>query len=87
MQNGVSPNDPLVTLAIEGEFAMLETIILEDAQAHLAEIIAALSPEEDLFITQNGRPVAKLVGGKTHRPSPAKARQRSGQAHNSCGRR
>lgn len=40
---------------------MQGTISLEEAQAHLAEIIAALSPGEELFITQDERLIAKLV--------------------------
>ena len=40
---------------------MQETITLEEAQAHLAEIIAALTPGKELFITKDERPVAKLV--------------------------
>lgn len=41
---------------------MQETITLEDLQARLAEVIAALIPGEELFIMQDERPVAKLVG-------------------------
>ncbi len=41
---------------------MQETITIEDAQSHLAEIVAALAPGKEVFIIQNERPVAKLVG-------------------------
>jgi antitoxin (DNA-binding transcriptional repressor) of toxin-antitoxin stability system len=37
------------------------TVSLEEAQAHLAELIAGLQPSEELTIAQNGEPVAKLV--------------------------
>jgi prevent-host-death family protein len=40
---------------------MPETITLEEAQAHLADLIARLTPGEELLITQNEQPVAKLV--------------------------
>ena len=48
---------------------MLETVTLQEAQTHLADLIAKLSPGTELVITQNDRPVAKLVG------PPAAARQ------------
>lgn len=51
---------------------MQETITLEDAQIHLAEIIAALSPDRELLITQNERPVAKLIGQKSTAKLPRK---------------
>lgn len=48
---------------------MLETVTLQEAQTHLADLIAQLGPGAELVITENERPVAKLVG-----PPPA-ARQ------------
>ncbi len=41
---------------------MLETITLEDAQARLSELIARLVPGREVLITQNDRPVARLIG-------------------------
>jgi len=41
---------------------MSATISIEEAQAHLAELIARLVPGEELVITQGDRPVAKLIG-------------------------
>jgi prevent-host-death family protein len=41
---------------------MLETITLEDAQSRLAELIARLIPGGEVLITQNDRPVARLIG-------------------------
>lgn len=40
---------------------MFETVTLQEAQTHLADLIAKLSPGTELVITQNDRPVAKLV--------------------------
>jgi antitoxin (DNA-binding transcriptional repressor) of toxin-antitoxin stability system len=41
---------------------MSATITLEEAQAHLRELIGKLAPGEELVITDNQRPVARLVG-------------------------
>ena len=41
---------------------MAETITLEEAQAHLAELITRLVPGQEVLITQNQRPVARLIG-------------------------
>lgn len=52
---------------------MAQRITVEEAQAHLKELIEKLSPGEELLITENQRPVAKLVGEKTkpvQRPGP-----------------
>ena len=40
---------------------MPATVTLEEAQAKLRELIAQLSPGEELTITENQQPVAKLV--------------------------
>ncbi len=34
---------------------------LDDAQAHLREIVAGLQPGEEVVLTDNGQPLAKLV--------------------------
>jgi prevent-host-death family protein len=41
---------------------MSATITVEEAQAKLAELIARLTLGEEIVITQNQEPVAKLVG-------------------------
>lgn len=49
------------------------TITVEEAQANLKEIIHQLSPGEELVITENQQPVAKLVSeqpSKAKRPRP-----------------
>ena len=41
---------------------MSATITVEEAQAHLKELIGNLAPGEELVITEDQRPVAKMVG-------------------------
>ena len=41
-------------------------ITLEEAQAQLAELIAQLSPGEEVVITNNTQPVARLLPIKSH---------------------
>ncbi len=41
---------------------MSTTITVEEAQARLKELIHRLAPGEEVVITENQRPVAKLVG-------------------------
>ena len=43
---------------------MSATITVEEAQAHLKELIGKLAPGEELVITDNERPVAKLVAAR-----------------------
>jgi antitoxin (DNA-binding transcriptional repressor) of toxin-antitoxin stability system len=52
----------------------VSTITLQEAQARLPELIEQLGPGEELFITQNDRPVAKLVG----EPKPSRPPRRLG---------
>jgi prevent-host-death family protein len=50
----------------------MQTIPLEEAQGHLAEIIEKLVPGEEVELTDNGEPLARLV--KSGRSSwPCKA--------------
>lgn len=50
----------------------MTTLKLDDAQARLREILAGLQPGEEVVLTDNGQPLAKLV--KTTRTSwPCKA--------------
>jgi prevent-host-death family protein len=44
---------------------MSATVTVEEAQAHLGELIAKLIPGEEVIITQGAQPVAKLVGQRT----------------------
>jgi len=45
---------------------MAATITLEEAQARLSELIGRLTPGEEIVITQNRKPVAKLIGEYPH---------------------
>ena len=48
---------------------MSADVSIEEAQAHLAELIASLRPGEELIITKDDQPVARLVA------QPGAARQ------------
>ena len=43
---------------------MSTTITVEEAQAKLPELISMLAPGQEVFITLNHQPVAKLVGAR-----------------------
>lgn len=49
---------------------MSATITIEEAQAHLAELVSQLTLGEGVVITENDQPVAKLTGQHTpaHQP-------------------
>lgn len=40
----------------------MTTVTLEEAQSKLSELIHELSPGEELVITENEQPVARIVG-------------------------
>jgi len=40
---------------------MSSTVTIEEAQANLADLIARLGPGDEVVITQNAKPVAKIV--------------------------
>lgn len=40
----------------------MPTITLEETQAHLPELIERLQPGEELVITSNQKPIARLTG-------------------------
>jgi prevent-host-death family protein len=49
----------------------MQTMPIEQAQGHLAEIVERLSPGEEIVLTRNNLPVARLVGEKKPpRPGP-----------------
>ena len=50
---------------------MSATITVEEAQASLKELIHNLTPGEEVVITENQHPVAKLVGEQAKPPRPA----------------
>jgi antitoxin (DNA-binding transcriptional repressor) of toxin-antitoxin stability system len=50
---------------------MSAPITVEEAQTKLPELIRMLAPGEEIIITQDQRPVARLVG---ERPTPSRPR-------------
>ena len=50
---------------------MSEIITVEEAQASLKELIHKLAPGEELVITENQQPMAKLVAKQAKPPRPA----------------
>jgi prevent-host-death family protein len=57
----------------------MSTMTIEEAQAKLSELIDKLTPGEEVIITRNEQPVAKLVGQqqpirKPRRPGSAKGK-------------
>ena len=40
----------------------MTTVSIEEAQATLSELIHRLTPDEEVVITENDQPVARLVG-------------------------
>lgn len=51
---------------------MATLITLQEVQAKLKQLIDNLAPGEEIVITENQRPVARLVGERTARlPRPA----------------
>ena len=48
---------------------MSATITLQEAQSKLKELIDSLAPGEDIVITENQQPVARLVGERRVRPA------------------
>lgn len=52
----------------------MQTIPVEQAEGHLTEIIAKLSPGEEIVLTRNDRPVARLVAEAGEKPRPLPGR-------------
>jgi antitoxin (DNA-binding transcriptional repressor) of toxin-antitoxin stability system len=52
----------------------MQTMPVEQVGGHLAEIIEKLSPGEELVLTRNDKPVAKLVGAAGELPRPVPGR-------------
>jgi prevent-host-death family protein len=49
---------------------MPATITVEEAQANLTELIGRLASGEEIMITQNQQPVAKLIGQRPSAQNP-----------------
>jgi prevent-host-death family protein len=58
----------------EKEAFTMDNITIEEAQASLADLIHRLTPGEEVVITENDQPVAKLVAARPQEP-PQKLRQ------------
>jgi antitoxin (DNA-binding transcriptional repressor) of toxin-antitoxin stability system len=48
----------------------MQTVTLEEAQSHLAEIIDKLSPGEEVVLTRHEKPVATIRAMPTPREAP-----------------
>ena len=55
---------------------MFTTITIDEAQARLKDVIRQFAPGEEVVITENQQPVAKLVG-EPSRPARPPARVRA----------
>src|SRR5690349_16148926 len=53
---------------------IVQTISVDEAQSHLAEILAKLSPGEEVALTLDDRPAATIRGITPFRPQAADAR-------------
>jgi len=60
---------------------MSATVTLEEAQAHLTELVARLVPGEEVVITQDRQPVAKLIGQRETRRQPRVPGSAKGKLH------
>jgi len=49
---------------------MSATVTIEEAQAHLVELIDKLNPGEEVVIIRNEQPIARLVGEPSHVRKP-----------------
>jgi antitoxin (DNA-binding transcriptional repressor) of toxin-antitoxin stability system len=54
----------------------MPTVSLEEAQATLPQLVESLAPGEEVVITRDAQPVAKLVGQVRPKPQPIFGRGR-----------
>ena len=52
----------------------MSTITLQEAQANLADVVHRLAPGESVTITENDRPVARLISAPNVRQRPPRPR-------------
>jgi len=52
----------------------MQTIPIEQAAGHLVEIVEKLSPGEEVLLTRNNCPVARLIGAIGEKPHPVPGR-------------
>lgn len=53
---------------------IMTTITLEEAQSHLAQIINSLPPGDEVMITRNHKPVARIIAEPGEKPHPVLGR-------------
>jgi prevent-host-death family protein len=51
----------------------MTTVTIEEAQSQLADVIAKLTPGEPVIITQNDKPVARLLAEEKPQRKPRQA--------------
>lgn len=59
----------------------MATVTLQEAQSRLPEIIQQLSPGDELVITENNRPIAKLARAESKQQWPCQAGSAKGKIH------
>ena len=52
----------------------MQTLPVEQAEGHLTEIIDKLSSGEEIVLTRDDKPVAKLIGAQAEPPRPLPGR-------------
>ena len=57
----------------------MQTVTLEEAWARLGDLIAGLRPGEEVLITRDDSPVARLVGEPSRPPKPRQPGSAIGQ--------
>ncbi len=59
----------------------MSTISIQEAQARLADLIHRLTPGDEVVITENNQPVAKLAHTGSQKQWPCKAGSAKGKIH------
>jgi antitoxin (DNA-binding transcriptional repressor) of toxin-antitoxin stability system len=59
----------------------MATVSIQEAQAKLSDLIHQLSPGEEVVITENSEPVAKLARTEPKQQWPCKAGSAKGKIH------
>jgi antitoxin (DNA-binding transcriptional repressor) of toxin-antitoxin stability system len=59
----------------------MSTITIQEAQARLSDLIHRLTPGDELVITENNQPVAKLAHTQAKKQWPCKAGSAKGKIH------
>ena len=52
----------------------MPTVTVEEAQTRLPDLIHSLAPGEEVVITENNQPIAKLVASPADKPRPLPGR-------------